>query len=330
MPSTRSEARAAAGLSLGLALAGAACSYQPAPSRPRSVLPPAIPPRVAAPVIAPPATKQLTQVGADRWRGELLAPPTAGAVAAAGEVVEFELWRTAGERRPLVLLVPILAGGAALMESVGRRLQERGFDIAFCGRAGAALKPPQRGPELEELFRRTVLHQRLLLAWLRAPEHAPPTATFVLGMSLGGIVATAVAALEPDLAGVAICLSGGDLPRLVTSSSERRVQDWVDWRRRHDGVGTDELVGELANHLALEPIAMAASVATEKVLFVTAAFDTVIPLRNRQILWEALGRPAQFAVPWGHYSAILAIDPIVGAAAAHFHALQAAAAPAGR
>lgn len=329
MPSTRSEARAVASLTLGLALAGAACTYQPAPTRPRPVLPPAIPAHVAAPTLAPPTTKQLTQVGADRWRGELQAPPVEGAAADA-EVVEFELWRTAGERRPLVLLVPILAGGAALMESVGRRLQERGFDIAFCGRAGAALKPPQRGPELEELFRRTVLHQRLLLAWLRAPEHAPPSATFVLGMSLGGIVATAVAALEPELTGVAICLSGGDLPRLVTASSERRVQAWVDWRRRHDGVGTDELVWELDRYLALEPVAMAASVATAKVLFVTAEFDTVIPRANRQILWEALGRPAQFSVPWGHYSAILAIDPIVGAAAAHFHALQPAPAPAGR
>lgn len=323
MPSTRSEARAIVGLTLGLALVGAACSYQPAPTRPRPMLPPTIPPRVAAPAIAPPATKQLTQVGPDRWRGELLA-------AADAEVVEFELWRTDGERRPLVLLVPILAGGASLMEMVGQRLQERGFDIAFCGRAGAALKEPQRGPELEELFRRTVLHQRLLLAWLRAPEHEPPTATFVLGMSLGGIVATAVAALEPELAGIAICLSGGDLPRLVPASSERRVQTWVDWRRRHDGVGTDELVWELAHHLTLEPVAMAASVPTEKVLFVSAALDTVIPRANRQILWEALGRPAQFAVPWGHYSAFLAIDPIVGAAAAHFQALHPAPAPTGR
>ena len=329
MPSTCSEARAVAGLGLGLALAGAACSYQPAPTRPRPPLPPTIAPRVATATLAPPTTKQLTQVGIDRWRGELLATPSAGAPAG-DEVVEFELWRTAGERRPLVLLVPILAGGAALMESVGRRLQDRGFDIAFCGRAGAALKPPQRGPELEELFRRTVLHQRLLLAWLRAPEHSPPSATFVLGMSLGGIVATAVAALEPELAGVAICLSGGDLPRLVPRSSERRVQAWVDWRRRHDGVSTDELAWELAHHLALEPVAMAASVPTEKVLFVAAEFDTVIPRANRQILWEALGRPAQFAVPWGHYSAILAIDPIVGAAAAHFRALQPPTVPTGR
>ena len=123
--------------------------------------------------------------------------------------------------------VPILAGGADLMEKVGQRLQAHGFDVAFCARAGSALKPPQRGPELEELFRRSVLHQRLLLAWLRAPANDPPPALFALGMSLGGIIATAVAAVEPSLDGLAICLSGGDLGSLVVASGERRVQAWV-------------------------------------------------------------------------------------------------------
>jgi pimeloyl-ACP methyl ester carboxylesterase len=235
-----------------------------------------------------------------------------------GETVEFELWRSGGEPRPLVLLVPILAGGADLLENVGRRLQARGFDIAFCGRAGSALKPPQRGPELEELLRRTVLHQRLLLAWLRGPSNPPPRGTFVLGMSLGGMVATAVAALEPDLDGLAICLSGGDLPTLVPNSQEGRVEAWVKWRREADGVGTDHLQWELRRELALEPVAMAASIETAKVLFVSAWFDAVIPQHNQDLLWEALGRPARLTVPLGHYTAALAIDPILSAAADHF------------
>lgn len=319
MPSTRSEparlrlTRAAA---LGFALA-CGCTYQRCPTRPRPPLPAIPAASQSAPVLVATTTQSLTQIGPDRWRGELVAATAPGAPGG-GEVVQFELWRSSSERRPLVLLVPILAGGAELMESVGRRLQDLGFDIAFCARAGGAMKPPQRGPELAALFRRTVLHQRLLLAWLREPRHQPPPATFVLGMSLGGIVATAVAALEPDLDATAICLSGGDLGSLVPASSESRVADWVDWRRHQDGVGTDHLTWELRRDLDLEPVAMAASVATGKILFVAADFDTVIPRRNRDLLWEALGRPTRLSVPLGHYSAILAIDPIVRAAAAHF------------
>lgn len=322
MPSTRSSAirprNPANQHNLAISLLGllaTACAYLPAPAHPREPLPPTLSAATGPRTLPPPELLSSEDLGLGRRHGVLQG---------SGETVEFELWRTPDERhepRPLVLLVPILAGGADLLQNVGRRLQAHGFDIAFCERAGSALKPPQRGPELEELFRRTVLHQRLLLAWLRSPQNPSPHGTFVLGMSLGGMVATSVAALEPSLDGVAICLSGGDLPTLVPNSQEGRVQNWVQWRRETDGVGTDHLQWELRRELDLEPMVMAASIATAKVLFVSAYYDAVIPQRNQDLLWEALGRPARLTVPLGHYTAALAIDPILSAAADHFTSL---------
>lgn len=283
------------------------------------MLPPVVDAGTANTAIATPESTALEPTSPGRFRGQLCGE---------GETVQFQVWRTPDSTRPMVLLVPILAGGAELMEQVGKLMQARGFDVAFCARAGSALVAPQRGPELQELFRRTVLHQRLLLAWLRAPANEPPPAVFALGMSLGGIVATDVAALEPDLDGIAICLSGGDLGSLVADSSEPRVQRWVDWRYQEDGIGRDSLQWELHRELGFEPIAMAASVATHKVLFVSAWFDTVVPRRNQDLLWEALGRPARLTVPLGHYTSALAIEPILSAAAEHFRSqLPAAGAP---
>jgi pimeloyl-ACP methyl ester carboxylesterase len=216
-----------------------------------------------------------------------------------------------------VLLLPILAGGEDLLDSVAQRMLARGFDVASCDRVGSALKPPQRGPELDELFRRTVLHQRILLRWLRqtGPQ---PGGWFALGMSMGGMVATVLAALEPQLDGVAICLAGGDLGGMMQRSSEGRVQKWLAWRQTTDGVGDDHLTWEVRQFLRHEPLAFAASVPTAKVLFVSARFDTVVPRRHQDLLWEALGRPTRMQVPLGHYTAALTIDPILGAAAAHF------------
>jgi pimeloyl-ACP methyl ester carboxylesterase len=236
--------------------------------------------------------------------------------------VRFRLRRQAHAvtPRPLVLLVPILAGGEELMDQVALGVCSQGFDVAFCARAGSALKQPQRARELDELFRRTVLHQRLLLAWLRGPENPRPAATFALGLSMGGMVTTVLAALEPELAGVAICLAGGDLASMVLASTEGRVQQWVDWRFLADGIGHDSLQWELEQCLRHEPLAFASCVPTEKVLFVGAQFDTVVPERNQDLLWEALGRPARMQVPFGHYSAALAINTVLAAAAAHFTA----------
>lgn len=289
----------------------AACTFAPAPANPRPALPvPAAAQRTAAG--GAPRLVELHDDGAGRLSGTL---------ADGEERIVFTVLRHRDGRppRPCVLLVPILAGGAELMTAVGRRMFAHDFDVAWCERAGSALAPPQRAPELDELLRRTVLHQRALLRWLRTGDQPPPQ-QFVLGISMGGMVATILGAAEPDLDGLAICLAGGDFASLVLDSGERRVQRWVDWRRRTDGVGSDHLAWELEHYLRLEPLRLAPSVTTEKVLFVSAQFDDVVPRRHQDLLWEALGRPARLRVPFGHYTAALAIDQILGAVAEHFGA----------
>jgi pimeloyl-ACP methyl ester carboxylesterase len=291
-----------------LLLLTTACTFVGAPQRARPPLP--LPGRQAPTAIAEPHLVEHHQLAGGRSHGVLQA---------GGERVRFQLWRQ-GRDRPLVLLVPILAGGEDLMDQVANRLQARGYDTAFCARVGPALKAPQRGPELDELFRRTVLHQRLLLRWLRSPPPGttPPPAVFALGMSLGGMVATVLAAQEPELAGTAILMSGGGVADLVVTSSEPRVQAWRRWRHATDGVGDDHLRWELGAYLQHEPLRYAKAVATDKVLLVTGTLDTVVPKWHQDLLWEALGRPARLQVPLGHYSAALAIDAILDAAAQHF------------
>ncbi len=310
MPCTSSEAllRHRRALALTLLAYTAACTFTAPPSRPR---PPLSADELGLPVVTVPRP-QLTALHEDapgRWSGTLTGD---------GEQVAFQLRGDAGRSgAPVVLLVPILAGGADLMESVARRVQARGFDVAFCARADGALKQGQRGRQLDELFRRTVLHQRLLLRWLR--ERAPtPVPLFALGMSLGGMVATVLAAEEPDLAGTAVCLSGGDIKTLIAASSESRVQRWRRWRLDEDGIGDDSLRDELAQCLDHEPLRYAPAVPTDRVLLVSAEFDTVIPQRHQDLLWEAFGRPARFTVPFGHYTAALAIDTILAKVTSHF------------
>ncbi|MFO1029885.1 MAG: hypothetical protein U1F60_02295 [Planctomycetota bacterium] len=293
----------------GLALF-AACHTTPPPARPRPVLP--CPPDLTTP--AQVGRPTLVQIERQDDGTET------GALDGAGERVHFTRWRTVqrhGGAPPIVLLVPILAGGEELMHSVATGMVERGFDVALCRRVGSALKPPQRGPELEDLFRRTILHQRLMLAWLR-DQAGEPVEICVMGLSLGGMVGTTLTAIEPSIRGVTVCLSGGDLGDLVIASSESRVRRWRAWRHDQDGVGDDTLRQELRQALDHEPLRAARAVPTGKVLFVGGTFDTVVPSRHQDLLWEALGRPRRLALPLGHYSAFLALEVVLDAAAEHF------------
>ncbi|HIE70969.1 MAG TPA: hypothetical protein EYP98_12790 [Planctomycetes bacterium] len=98
------------------------------------------------------------------------------------------------------------------------------------------------------------------------------------------------------------------------------MHDWLEWRQKIDGIGIDSLHWELSQFLNYEPSHYAPFVPTEKVLFVSAMWDTVVPRRNQSLLWEGLGRPERLDMPFGHYSAAIAVDRVISAAATHFRA----------
>lgn len=307
--------------SSGLAALTAACSFAPAPAWPRPPLPtpPSVLTRFALPGPPTPGGLQVADDGA-----------VDGDLRCGGEVARFH-WRlrTGGGRGPAIVLVPILAGGADLMSILANRLQALGYHTGWCDRVAGALQPPQRGPDLEVLFRRTVIQQRMLLQWARQRPDVDGSRLFVLGVSMGGIVASAVAVAEPDLAGVGICIAGADLPDLVLHSAEHRVRQWVDWRTETDGIGAATLSAELRQWLVSDPARLGPYVPTDKVVLVSATLDDVIPARHRELLWEALGRPRRLQVPLGHYSMALALDGVLAAVTGFFadRNLPASAAP---
>lgn len=303
-PSRRAGARRAGALAL-FAAAVTGCSFAPAPRHPRPALP--LPEEVADrfALPAPPVVEEVTPVddhGTNR-----------GTLTCGDETIRFHLHRADLPGRPLVLLVPILAGGEDLMRTIARKLVHRGYHAAWCDRVASALRPPQRGPDLETLFRRTVLHQRALLDFLRSRSEPQPVAIFALGISMGGMVATVLAAVEPGLCGTAVCLSGGDLPSILLDSDEQRIVSWRRWRLAEDGLAGRPLAIELRRALSSDPALLAPFVATERVFLVATAFDAVVRPCHQDRLWEALGRPERLTVPLGHYSAGLVLDPILTA-----------------
>lgn len=295
------------------ALAACTTALPPAQPRPPLPLPAATLQRYALPG---PVTLAQWQPHAGGGDGELVS---------AGELARVHLLRPPGASRPLIVLVPILAGGEQLMRAIAERMVARGFAVGWCDRVAAAMRPPQRGAELEQLFRRTVVQQRMLLAWARTSELVDGSRCFVLGVSLGGMVGTALAAVEPQLCAAAICLGGADLPDLVLHSREGRVLQWCAFRRDQDGLSGRGIADELRARLDSDPLHLAPHVPTGKVLLVEAAFDDVVPPHNQIVLWEALGRPRRFTVPLGHYTAALAMNPILDAVGSFFAEALAAA-----
>lgn len=306
----RSRAARCRPLRRALALLGlSGCVALPGPSHPRPALP--LPDLYATAFALPGEVIEEQTVPAGSTAAFAY---VRGAVRAGGERATFHLLQPAtGRPAPVVLCLPILAGGAELMWHVAANLARRGFAALWADRCGPALTAGQQSAELNALFTRTLIQNRMLLAWARRQPHRfLPDQRALLGISTGGILGAILLALEPDVRAGALCLAGGDLPDLLLESSEARVVAWRDSRRRRDGIAGTFLRAELARDLLADPVRLAPFVATERVLLVQARLDDVVPVRYQDLLWEGLGQPRRLQLPLlGHYPAALALDAIL-------------------
>ena len=235
-----------------------------------------------------------------------------GRVRAGEEIADFHALIPHGKgAKPFVLCLPILAGGEALMWMVGGNLVERGYAVAWTKRVASALKPGQRGPELEELFRGTVRHNRMVLEWAREQPQIDSSRMGCVGISMGGMVASALMAVEPDLQGGAVCLAGGNLADMLMVSAEPRAERWRRWRHVEDGISGSMLRAELREHIVSDPALLGPFIPTEKVVLIGGALDSVVPPNHLDLLWESLGRPERHTLPLGHYTAALAFPSIM-------------------
>lgn len=285
---------------LSLLLAAAGCVTIAAPDNPRPALP--LPAEIAQRYALPGEVVEDYLLPTDRKRRIFR-----GRLSCGEEHPEFHLQLPASPKSaPFVLCLPILAGGSDLMWRVAEYLARRGFAVAFAKRVESAMKPHQDAEALENLLRRSVVHNRVILAWARRQDFASAGQIGLLGISTGGIMAGTLLALEPEVRGGVLILAGGDLPDLFIHSSESRIRRWRTARQTAEGLDEAGLYRQLREKLHSDPIRLAPYVATDKVLMVTAAWDTVVPARNSDILWEALGKPERFKLLLlSHYSSIL-------------------------
>jgi dipeptidyl aminopeptidase/acylaminoacyl peptidase len=222
-----------------------------------------------------------------------------------------------GPPRPLVLVLPILGGDGTITRLVARACAERGMAALHAERPCEILTADQDGRMIEELFRRSVAHARLLLDWAIASGGADPDRIGLVGISLGGILGTAVLAAEPRVRRAVIALAGADVSDLVRRSAEEQVRRYLAGRREA-GFDEEAVAADLAREFVSDPVHLARYVDPRGVLFIRAAFDRVVPRTNAERLWQLLGRPERIDVPTGHYSAALLLPYLRGRILDHF------------
>lgn len=213
----------------------------------------------------------------------------------------------ASGQHPLILISPIRGSDTLVVDGCARIFASEGYQAAIVKRLRYHFDPDGPLSQVEDFLRTAVIRQRQALDWLLTQPGVDTNRVGTFGISYGGIINAALAAVEPRAKVHVIDLAGGPLPGVMKSSEERSLRrDWDRSRAGHDLTGR-QLYQALREVVRTDPVELAPYVDRDHVLMLIARFDSSVPTRYQLKLWRALGQPRADFVPLGHYTSILAL-----------------------
>lgn len=227
---------------------------------------------------------------------------------------------------PAVILLHFLgATSNADFQGFARDLAKRGIASAVVTlpyhmgrlRKGEAAGAPFRSSNLDVVaraFQQSAADVHSVTDWLSARPDVDARRLGIAGISLGAIITHLAMGQDTRLTvGVAL-LGGGNLPDIYTGSLSERIFG----RRR---AIAPEIIAKLR---PVDPLMYANFNRPRRVLMIQAARDLVIPPRDAEELWEALGRPPIQWVDTNHPGLLLARGAVMRTAAKFFEGVWSA------
>ena len=206
-----------------------------------------------------------------------------------------------------MIVLHILGADFALSRYIAARLADRGVVALFVKLPYYGERRPREADrrflsvDIERSMlsmRQGVCDVRRAAAWLASRPEVDPKKLGVTGVSLGGIVSSVAAAVDPTINRGAFLLAGGDLASILWEMTEgaKYRELWVKSGRTFADLKamTDPF----------DPLTYAPRLVGKRVMMIAGNVDEVIPPASARALWEAAGRPPITWYDCGHYSAV--------------------------
>ncbi len=224
-------------------------------------------------------------------------------------------------KRPGVVVLHILGADFALSRYMAARLAQHGVSALFMKLPYYGERKPKGSdkrflsidPERSFLaMRQGVCDVRRAAAWLKSRPEVDPERIGVTGISLGGIVASVAAAIDPAINEGAFLLAGGDLADILWNMPESRKyrELWVASGRNKKDLE--------ALTKPYDPLTYAHRLKGKRLLMIAGKVDEVVPPSSAEKLWKAAGEPPIVWYDCGHYSAAGYLLPAIRRTARFF------------
>lgn len=207
-------------------------------------------------------------------------------------------------RFPTVIIFPISGGADFSVKSFAGYFASHGFNCAIIHNRKADLRDAKTVEDVENYFRQAVLDGREVLDWLVQRPEVNAEKLGCLGLSLGGIKATLMTAVDERIKCTVIGLAGGSIADITLSTGEKNIRNYIN-ELIETGIKPQDIHSELSQKIITDPLKLAPYINAADVLMYIAAFDRVVPTQCGNRLWKAMGKPEVVYFFSGHYGSFL-------------------------
>lgn len=233
-----------------------------------------------------------------------------GEGAATNRSIRLEYYDLPGKTNsPVILVLPMLGGGYGVERIFASYFASRGYAAVIVHRA--KINKKEKGLEdLNPMLKEMVIDHRKVIDWLETQEDLDCARLGIFGVSMGGIKGALLIPLENRIQAAVLGLAGGDLPYILTHSTEPGLAKQREQVLREQKLTLQEAEKKLRAEITCDPMIYAPYVDPKKVLLVLARFDTVVPIEKGLELKKKMGNPEVIMLPSGHYTAAFSIPYI--------------------
>lgn len=225
-------------------------------------------------------------------------------------------------KAPVVIILPIFGGDEYRLECYfARYFAERGITALVVEREKQELIADEK--EINLLLDRSVHEAVSVLNWIGTQLELDAERIAIFGISMGGIIATLITAIDSRIKAAVLALVGDDLPYIIRHCQDGALRGSGISAKRTEYLQERQLTPtvfeeRLRSSIIWDPLKFASRIDPEKVLLVLAALDRVIPFKKGLHLRRAMRKPPKtIFLPSGHYTA-MAYLPYVRRAAYRF------------
>ena len=216
---------------------------------------------------------------------------------------DFYVQKKAG-RFPTILVLPIANGIDFCAKGFARHFASNGLNCTIVHNRDIEIEDIQNAEQVEDYLRQTVLDSRQILDYLAVRKEVDSNKLGCLGMSLGGIRASIVSAVDERLNCCVIGLAGGSMADIAFLSELKEVKRYIRGLVER-GISKDTIRAEVSDKIVTDPLKLAEYSDARETLMYVAMFDRVIHRKCGDKLWEAAGKPEVVYIFSGHFTSLL-------------------------